>query len=43
MKPIFKIYHNNKIMAWAIEDRLAIRIRDLYFPNGYIKIEWLED
>ena len=42
MKPIFKIYNNNKVVVWTVEASIAIKIRDKYYPDGNIKIEWLE-
>ena len=38
--PIFQIIDNNKIVTWTPDSALAIKIRNLYYPNGYIKIKF---
>ena len=38
---IFKIFNNNKCVTWTPDSELAVRIRNTYYPNGYIKIEFI--
>ena len=42
MYAIFKVYYNNKCVTWTPDSELAVKIRNLYFPNGYIEINFIK-